>query len=72
MASERTFKMTKLVGESGKGLEEAARAALKTSGAAVRGHEWARIVDVRMNLGKGAKIDRWQVTVEVAFQVEED
>ncbi len=70
MATERSFKMTRLVGESEKGIEDAARVALKTSGNAVRGHEWAQIVDVRMNLGKKAKVERWQVTVEVAFRVE--
>jgi flavin-binding protein dodecin len=68
----KTFKMTRLVGESSSSIEDAIKTALRTSGKAVRGHNWARIIDLRANLGEDASIDRWQATVEVAFEVEED
>lgn len=71
MADGTTFKMTKLVGESSDSIEAAARVALATSGKAVRGQNWAHIVDIRANLNDDASVDRWQVTVEVAFEVEE-
>ena len=67
--SEKTFKMTKLVGESSDGIEAAVRKALKTSAANVRGQTWAHIVDLRANLD-GDDVERWQVTPEVAFLVD--
>ncbi len=66
-----TFKMTTLVGESEQGIEDAVRTALKTSAAAVRGQTWLRVSDIRANLGENAVIDRWQVSVDVAFRVDE-
>lgn len=67
-----TFKMTTLVGESTDSIEDAIRTALSTSGKAVRGQTWMKVADIRANLGDGASIDRWQVSVEVAFKVEEE
>ena len=71
MAGERTYKMTKLVGESSDGIEAAVRTALTTSGAKVHGHTWAQISDVRARLADGGAVEQWQVTVEVAFEVDE-
>lgn len=68
---EKTYKLTKVVGESPDGIEAAVGVALKTSAEAVRGHTWAQIADIRANLGDDGSVDRWQVTVEVAFEVEE-
>ena len=67
-----TFKMTTLVGESEDGIEDAVRTALRTSGNAVRGQTWMRVTDIRANLGDNAVVDRWQVSVDVAFRVEEE
>lgn len=67
-----TFKMTTLVGESEEGIEDAVRTALRTSGNAVRGQTWMQVTDIRANLGDNAEVDRWQVSVDVAFRVEEE
>lgn len=71
MADGTTYKMTKVVGESSEGIEDAVRVALETSGEAVRGHTWLQVSDIRANLGEGGTIDRWQATIEVAFEVQE-
>ena len=68
---ERTFKMTKVVGESTEGIEAAATVALESSAQAVRGQDWARVIDIRANLKDDGMVDRWQVTLEIAFEVEE-
>jgi dodecin len=68
---DTTFKMTKLVGESTESIEAAVRAATATSAAHVHGQTWAHITDLRANLGDNGGIDRWQVTVEVAFKVDD-
>ncbi len=66
-----TFKMTRLVGESEKGIEEAVSTALATSANEVHGQTWLTVSDIRANLGEGGSIDRWQVTIDVAFRVDE-
>ncbi len=75
MADGTTFKLTKLIGESTSSIEEsiedAAAVALATSGSKVRGQTWAHLTDIRANLGEDGSVDRWQVTVEVAFKVEQ-
>lgn len=69
--ADNTFKITKLVGESDQGIEQAVRVALKTSASRVRGQTWCEVTDIRANIDEDGNIDRWQVEVEVAFKVEE-
>lgn len=68
--SDTTFKMTQLVGESADGIEAAVRTALATSASEVRGQTWLHLTDIRANLGENGAVDRWQVTIDVAFKVE--
>ena len=70
--TDTTFKMAKLVGESSGGIEAAVRQALATSAKNVHGQSWAQITDLRCNIGAGGSVDRWQVTVEVAFEVDSE
>ena len=65
-----TFKMEKLVGESPDGIEAAVLEALGTSAEKVHGQTWAHISDLRANINEQGGVDRWQVTVEVAFKVD--
>ncbi len=65
-----TFKMEKLVGESPDGIEAAILEALGTSAEKVHGQTWAHISDLRANINEAGGVDRWQVTVEVAFKVD--
>jgi len=69
--SGSTFKLTKLVGESDSGIEDAVRTALATSASRVHGQTWAQVTDVRANIGESGSVDRWQVEIEVAFKVDE-
>ncbi|HEX2578771.1 MAG TPA: dodecin family protein [Aquihabitans sp.] len=69
--ADTTFKMTKLVGESSESIEAAVLVATTTSASRVRGQTWAHITDLRANLNEDGGVDRWQVTVEVAFAVED-
>jgi flavin-binding protein dodecin len=66
-----TYKLTKLVGESPDGLEDAVQTALATSASRVHGQTWANLTDLRVNIGEGGKVDLWQVEVEVAFKVDD-
>ncbi len=68
--ADATFKMERLVGESTGGIEAAVNTALATSAEKVHGQSWAHVVDIRANIGDQGAVDRWQVTVEVAFKVD--
>ena len=69
--AEAAFKITKLVGESEQGIEQAVKVALETSSSRVRGQTWCHVTDIRANINESGSVDRWQVEVEVAFKVED-
>ena len=69
--ADTAFKVTKLVGESADGIEQAVRVALATSAERVRGQTWCHVKDIRANINESGTVDRWQVEVEVAFKVED-
>ena len=71
MAASTTFKLTRLVGESSTGIEDAITTALATSASRVRGQTWCEVSDIRANINEDGSVDRWQVQIEVAFAVEE-
>ena len=66
-----TYKLTTLVGESPTGIEDAVQTALATSASRVHGQTWAKITDLRVNIGDNGKAELWQVEVEVAFKVDD-
>ncbi|MEZ5853488.1 MAG: dodecin family protein [Hyphomicrobiaceae bacterium] len=66
------FKVVRLVGESPKSIEDAVVVALKASSERVRGQTWAQISDLRANINENGGVDRWQLTVDVAFRVDQD
>lgn len=70
--SERTYKLTNLIGESPESIEAAVQTALTTSAKQVRGQDWIEIKDIRANVNENGTVDRWQVEMRVAFAVEED
>ena len=68
--SNASFKMEKIVGESPESIEGAVLEALKTSAENVHGQTWCHITDLRANVNESGGVDRWQVTVEVAFKID--
>lgn len=68
--SNTTFRKVKLVGEASESIEAAVLEALGTSAENVHGQTWAEIDDIRANINEDGGVDRWQVTVEVAFEVD--
>lgn len=67
----KTFKMVQLVGESESGLEDAIETAVKTSAKTVRGQNWIEVNEIRANVNDDGSIDRWQVKIDIAFEVED-
>jgi flavin-binding protein dodecin len=70
VVSDKTYKVTRLVGESSESIESAVRVALETSAEHVRGQTWAHVQDIRASLSDEGTVDLWQVTVDIAFKVE--
>jgi flavin-binding protein dodecin len=64
------YKHIKVTGQSTESIEAAIRAALKESAHSIKGHSWFEVVEVRGNLGPGAEIQSYQVTLEVGFAIE--
>lgn len=69
--SERTYKLTNLIGESPESIEAAVQTALSTSAGKVDGQDWIEIKDIRANVNENGTVDRWQVEVRVAFAVDD-
>jgi flavin-binding protein dodecin len=69
--ADAAFKLTKLVGESDQGIEQAVKVALATSAERVHGQTWCHVTDIRANIDESGTVDRWQVEVEVAFKVDD-
>jgi len=69
--ADAAFKLTKLVGESSDGIEQAVRVALKTSASRVRGQSWCQVTDIRASIDDVGAVDKWQVEIEVGFKVED-
>lgn len=65
-----TFKKSTLIGESPDSMEAAVETALKTSADKVRGQQWCEITDIRANVNENGGVDRWQVEISVAFEVD--
>ena len=68
--TDTTYKLTTLVGESTDGIESAVTTALGTSTGKVHGQQWIQVKDIRASVGDDGTVDRWQVEVEVAFEVD--
>lgn len=65
-----TYKLTTLIGESPDSIEAAVATALATSAGKVHGQQWIQVEDIRANVNESGSIDRWQVQVQVAFEVD--
>jgi flavin-binding protein dodecin len=68
---DTAFKVVRVVGESSTSIEEATRVALRTSSDRVRGLTWIEITNIRANVNDQGDVDRWQVTVDISFKVDD-
>lgn len=68
--SGTTYKMSTLIGESPDSIEAAVETALSTSAEKVRNQQWCQVTDIRANVNESGGVDRWQVELKVAFEVD--
>jgi flavin-binding protein dodecin len=68
--SDHIYKHIRLTGTSGESLEAAINAAVARAASTVRGLRWFEVVETRGHI-RGDRVDQWQVTVDIAFNIED-
>ncbi len=67
---DHVYKQIEITGTSTESIEDAVQKAIKHAHKTVKNLSWFQVVETRGNIDKG-KIDHWQVTIKIGFQVED-
>jgi len=68
--NDHVYKHIELTGTSPDGIEAAVERAVAQAAHSVRSMRWLEVLDTRAHITDG-RVDQWQVTVRIAFTVEE-
>jgi len=69
--SNRTYRVTEIVGTSPDGIDEAVRNGVTRAGQTLRHLDWFEVLGVRGQIKDGA-VEHFQVTMKVGFRLEDD
>lgn len=64
------YKHVRLTGTSDSSLEEAVQHAVTRAGKTLHNLRWFQVIDTRGHI-KDGRVDQWQVTVEIGFNVDD-
>lgn len=67
---DHVYKLIELTGTSTTSIEEAVNNAIKRAHKTIKNLCWFQVVETRGDISKG-KVDHWQVTLKVGFNVED-
>ena len=67
--ADHTYKVIELVGSSDAGLEQAIHGALARASQTIKGLDWFQVKEIRGTIGDGGKVNYYQVTMDIGFQV---
>lgn len=67
---DHVYKMVELTGSSSVGSDDAIRNAVDTAAKSLRHIDWFEVIETRGHVAEG-RIAHWQVTLKVAFRLEE-
>lgn len=67
---DQVYKLIELTGTSKTSMEDAVQKAIKRADKTVKNLKWFQIIETRGSIDQG-KVDRWQVTLKVGFNVED-
>jgi dodecin len=68
---EHVYKTVELVGSSTKGTDDAIRNAVAKAAQTLRNLRWLEVIETRGHID-GDQVAHWQVTVKVAFTLEDN
>ncbi|HEY5356345.1 MAG TPA: dodecin [Streptosporangiaceae bacterium] len=68
--SERTYRVTEIVGTSPEGIEPAIRSALHRAGQTLRHLDWFEVTQIRGQIEEG-EVAHFQVGLKVGFRLED-
>ena len=68
--SERTYRVTEIVGTSPHGIEPAIRSALQRAGQTLRHLDWFEVIQIRGQIVDG-EVAHYQVGLKVGFRLED-
>ena len=68
--SNRTYRVTEIVGTSGEGVEDAIRHGLDRAGQTLRHLDWFEVTEIRGHLVDG-RVEHFQVGMKVGFRLED-
>lgn len=67
---DQVYKLVELTGTSKSSVEDAVEKAIKRAHKTVKNLKWFQVIETRGTIDKG-KVDHWQVTLKVGFNVED-
>jgi flavin-binding protein dodecin len=68
--SDRTYRVTEIVGTSTVGVDQAVRNAIGRASETLRHLDWFEVTEVRGRIVDGA-VEHWQVGVKIGFRLED-
>jgi dodecin len=68
--SNRTYRVTEIVGTSPEGVDAAIRSGIARAGQTLRHLDWFEVASIRGQI-VGADVQRFQVTLKVGFRLED-
>lgn len=69
--TNRTYRVTEIVGTSPDGIDEAIRNGVSRAGQTLRHLDWFEVLQVRGQIKDGA-VEHFQVSMKVGFRLEDD
>ena len=68
--SNRTYRVTEIVGTSSEGVDDAIRNGLARAAQTLRHLDWFEVTEVRGHIVDG-QVDHFQVTIKIGFRLED-
>jgi hypothetical protein len=68
--SNRTYRVTEIVGTSNEGIEGAIRNGIDRAGQSLRHLDWFEVTEIRGHIREG-QVDHFQVGMKVGFRLED-
>jgi len=69
--SNRTYRVTEIVGTSPEGVDQAVRNGVERAGQTLRHLDWFEVLGVRGQV-KDGRVEHFQVTMKVGFRLEDE